>query len=173
MNDAQLLRYSRQIMVPEIDIAGQEALLAAAGDGIDLSVDKGPGAGDVTLSWSGGAAPYDVYRSTDAQTLIGLANYLGQTGGQTWQDTPPVGTISDALVLSPECDGVVLVVQAGGLPREVIQRCKARLDSAKARLLGVLLNKVDIEREKQYYYYYNYYASYYGYGQPGSDGSSS
>lgn len=29
MNDAQLLRYSRQIMLPEIDIAGQEALLAA------------------------------------------------------------------------------------------------------------------------------------------------
>ncbi|MEJ2131728.1 MAG: ThiF family adenylyltransferase, partial [Gammaproteobacteria bacterium] len=29
MNDAELLRYSRQIMLPEIDIAGQEALLAA------------------------------------------------------------------------------------------------------------------------------------------------
>jgi capsular exopolysaccharide synthesis family protein len=88
-------------------------------------------------------------------------------------DTPPVGTISDALVLSPECDGVVMVVQAGGLPREVIQRCKTRLDSAKARILGVVLNKVDIEREKQYYYYYNYYAGYYGYGQPGSDQESS
>ena len=29
MNDEQLLRYSRQIMLPEIDIAGQEALLDA------------------------------------------------------------------------------------------------------------------------------------------------
>jgi molybdopterin-synthase adenylyltransferase len=29
MNDAQLLRYSRQIMLPQIDIAGQEKLLAA------------------------------------------------------------------------------------------------------------------------------------------------
>jgi molybdopterin/thiamine biosynthesis adenylyltransferase len=29
MNDAQLLRYSRQIMLPQLDIEGQEALLAA------------------------------------------------------------------------------------------------------------------------------------------------
>src|SRR6478735_76895 len=29
MNDQQLLRYSRQIMLPEIDIEGQEKLLAA------------------------------------------------------------------------------------------------------------------------------------------------
>ena len=70
-------------------------------------------------------------------------------------------------MLSSEVDGVVLVVHAGGVEREVIQRCKTRLDNSKARVLGVVLNKVDIEREKQYYYYYNYYAGYYGYGQPG------
>ncbi|HEY5718429.1 MAG TPA: ThiF family adenylyltransferase, partial [Motiliproteus sp.] len=29
MNDQQLLRYSRQILLPEVDIAGQERLLAA------------------------------------------------------------------------------------------------------------------------------------------------
>ena len=29
MNDEQLLRYSRQIMLPELDVAGQEKLLAA------------------------------------------------------------------------------------------------------------------------------------------------
>ncbi|MDH5515435.1 MAG: ThiF family adenylyltransferase, partial [Gammaproteobacteria bacterium] len=29
MNDDQLLRYSRQIMLPQVDIAGQETLLAA------------------------------------------------------------------------------------------------------------------------------------------------
>ncbi len=29
MNDAQLLRYSRQIMLPQLDIEGQETLLAA------------------------------------------------------------------------------------------------------------------------------------------------
>jgi capsular exopolysaccharide synthesis family protein len=108
-----------------------------------------------------------------AHKMKSLLAHLRQEYDTVVVDTPPVGTISDALVLSPECDGVVVVVQAGGLPREVVQRCKARLDSANARLLGVVLNKVDIEREKQYYYYYNYYASYYGYGQPGSEESSS
>ena len=88
-------------------------------------------------------------------------------------DSPPIGTISDALVLAGEADGVVLVVHAGRFPREIIQRCKQRLDASKARVLGVVLNKVDIEREKQYYYYYNYYAGYYGYDQPGQPGGRS
>jgi capsular exopolysaccharide synthesis family protein len=77
-------------------------------------------------------------------------------------DTPPVGSVSDALVLSPMVDGVILVVHAGSLPREIVQRVKARLDQAQARILGVVLNKVDIEREQAYYYYYNYSSSYYG-----------
>lgn len=76
-------------------------------------------------------------------------------------DTPPVGSVSDALVLCPKVDGVILVVHAGGLPRDVVQRVKTRLDSAKAKLLGVVLNKVDIEREQPYYYYYNYSSAYY------------
>ena len=29
MNDAELLRYSRQIMLPQVDVAGQEKLLSA------------------------------------------------------------------------------------------------------------------------------------------------
>lgn len=76
-------------------------------------------------------------------------------------DTPPVGSVSDALVLSPSVDGVVLVVHAGGLPREVVQRVKGRLDHSQARVLGVVLNKVDIEREQPYYFYYNYASPYY------------
>jgi capsular exopolysaccharide synthesis family protein len=86
-------------------------------------------------------------------------------------DSAPVGSVSDALVLSPLVDGVVLVVHAGGLPREVVQRVKAKLDQSQARLLGVVLNKVDIEREQPYYYYYNYSSAYYGYPGPGEDGS--
>ena len=34
MEDQQLLRYSRQIMLPDLDIAGQEKLLAALRGGI-------------------------------------------------------------------------------------------------------------------------------------------
>lgn len=79
-------------------------------------------------------------------------------------DTPPIGSVSDALVLSPRVDGVVLVVHAGGLPRDVVKRAKSKLDQANAQILGVVLNKVDIEREQPYYYYYNY-SSYYSHSE--------
>jgi capsular exopolysaccharide synthesis family protein len=98
-----------------------------------------------------------------SQRMRSLVAELGEKFDHVLIDTPPVGSVSDALVLSPMVDGVVLVVHAGGLPREVVQRVKAKLDQAQARLLGVVLNKVDIEREQPYYYYYSYSSPYYGY----------
>ena len=38
-------------------------------DALDLSVTRGPGADEVTLSWAGGVPPYRVYRSTTAPTV--------------------------------------------------------------------------------------------------------
>ena len=65
---------------------------------------------------------------------------------------------------------LVLVVHAGGLPREIVQRVKTKLDQSQARILGVVLNRVDIEREQPYYYYYNYSSPYYG-SPTGVDGN--
>ena len=78
-------------------------------------------------------------------------------------DTPPVASVADALVLAHRVDGVVLVVEGSvrGMPRDVVQRAKNKLDQVKANILGVVLNKVDLEREQPYYYYYNYSAAYY------------
>jgi len=85
-------------------------------------------------------------------------------------DTPPVASVADALVLAHRVDGVVLVVEGSvrGMPRDVVQRAKNKLDQVKANILGVVLNKVDLEREQPYYYYYNYSAAYY----MGGDSSS-
>jgi capsular exopolysaccharide synthesis family protein len=60
-------------------------------------------------------------------------------------------------------DGVILVIHAGGIEKDVVRACKQRLDAVKANILGVVLNKVDIDKEKYYYYYYSYYGNYYYY----------
>jgi capsular exopolysaccharide synthesis family protein len=78
-------------------------------------------------------------------------------------DSPPVSTISDGIVLSSLVDGVILVIHAGGIEKDVVRACKQRLDAVKANILGVVLNKVDIDKEKYYYYYYSYYGNYYYY----------
>jgi capsular exopolysaccharide synthesis family protein len=77
-------------------------------------------------------------------------------------DTPPVLAASDAVALGAQCDGVVLVVRCGSVPHEVVRHAVDQIQAVHARLLGVLLNRLDARRDGQYHDYYRYYRSYYG-----------
>lgn len=76
-------------------------------------------------------------------------------------DSPPVLAASDAVALSAQCDGVILVVRAGSVPQEVVRHAVEQIQAVHARLLGVLLNRLDARRNG-HYDYYRYYRSYYG-----------
>lgn len=69
-------------------------------------------------------------------------------------DTPPIISVTDAAVLSSIVDGVILVVCAGQAERNMVKRAKSLLEKVKARVLGVIINKVQIEKGFEYYYYY-------------------
>jgi len=75
-------------------------------------------------------------------------------------DSPPVITVTDALVLATQVDGVVLVLDFGEVTRDAAKQTKELLEKVKAKILGAVLNKIDMEKEGQYYPYYYYY--YYG-----------
>jgi Mrp family chromosome partitioning ATPase len=66
--------------------------------------------------------------------------------------------VADAPVLSRMSDGVLLVVDSGQTKRERAQRTKEALEQAGARLLGIILNRMDPSRTG-YSYNYKYYAS--------------
>jgi len=72
-------------------------------------------------------------------------------------DSPPVIAVTDALVLATQVDGVVLILNFGEVPRELAKQTKQLLEKVKANILGVVLNKIDMEKEAQYYPYYYYY----------------
>lgn len=55
-------------------------------------------------------------------------------------DTPPVNVVSDAVVLAPKTEGIVMVVQDRVTTHEEFRKSVASLGFAKARLLGVVLN---------------------------------
>jgi protein-tyrosine kinase len=76
-------------------------------------------------------------------------------------DSPPLVSVSDAVALSAFADGVVLVVQTGKVPHEVIRRAAGQLHAVKGRVLGVVMNAVNLKRDGYYYDYYRYYNSYY------------
>ena len=77
-------------------------------------------------------------------------------------DTPPLGSVIDAAVVSKQCDGTVMVIESNSISYRFAQRVKDQLDKAGAKILGVVLNKVDISGKGYYGHYGNYYGKYYG-----------
>lgn len=71
-------------------------------------------------------------------------------------DTPPVSAVTDAAVLSTQADGVVLVLSSGEISRDAALHARTVLHNVNAHILGVVLNKVEAEKEQGYYYYYYY-----------------
>jgi capsular exopolysaccharide synthesis family protein len=76
-------------------------------------------------------------------------------------DTPPLLPASDALLVAPKTDGVLMVVKAGGLRRKLINKAVEQIRMSQANILGVVLNQVDVKREGYYKYYNKYYSGYY------------
>lgn len=86
---------------------------------------------------------------------------LGNQFDQILFDSPPVLGFTDATILSTLVDGVILVVIGGKTPKESLQRAKEMLSQVDARILGVVINRVDIRRS-DYGSYYQSYHYYYG-----------
>jgi capsular exopolysaccharide synthesis family protein len=75
-------------------------------------------------------------------------------------DSPPGIAVGDALVLSVQCDGVLLVLRAQKTPAAAVQRLVESLEAVGARLLGTVLVGADM-RHPDYAEYRHYYKSYY------------
>jgi capsular exopolysaccharide synthesis family protein len=86
---------------------------------------------------------------------------LGERFDHLVLDSPPVLGFADSIILSTAVDGVILVVLGGKTPRETLQRAKEILHQVNAKILGVVINRVDIQRSDYGYYYYRYHY-YYG-----------
>ena len=86
-------------------------------------------------------------------------------------DTPPLGSVADALNIAKHCDGTLLVIRSGEVPRKVVNDSVSLLRRTEVPLLGIVLNRVDTsKRGSNYGYYYRYgYYSNYGYGNGKSD----
>lgn len=76
-------------------------------------------------------------------------------------DSPPTLLVSDALVMSKVVDAVVYVIRSDVTAHQVARTGVNRLLAAKAPIIGVILNKVNMKKASQYY---GAYSSYYAYG---------
>jgi capsular exopolysaccharide synthesis family protein len=80
-------------------------------------------------------------------------------------DSPPVMVFSDGLVLSRLADGVVFVVWGGTTGRDNIKKSVQAIKGVSNRILGIVLNNIDLTSKNSYYYYHPYYNYHYYYGE--------
>jgi capsular exopolysaccharide synthesis family protein len=76
-------------------------------------------------------------------------------------DTPPCLSVTDAVVLSPEVDRVILVARAGKTTKLALRRACDLLLQVNARVMGIVLNALNMRAGEGYYYYSGRYSDHY------------
>ena len=140
----QMMGYSRHPGLADV-LFGQESLEAAL---------TGTGVENLTLLPAGHEAPKpaDLLSSKKMRALIGE---LRQAFDVILFDTPPVGAFSDAMLLSTQCDGTLLVARTGMTDRRAYAHAVETLDDVGGALIGAVLNGFDARKEG-YGYDYGY-----------------
>jgi polysaccharide biosynthesis transport protein len=116
--------------------------------------------------------PAELLGSHEMRTLL---NLWREEFDHIIVDTPPILSVTDAAVLSPEVDRVVLVIRSGRTTREALRHARDVLLQVQARILGVVVNAVDLGSPDLYYYYYRseYSSKYYVSDGPTGSGQGS
>lgn len=89
-------------------------------------------------------------------------------------DTPPVLAVTDAVIVAPYVAGLVFVVGSEMTRRAHAERAIEMIQSGKPNIIGAVLNRVDLNRNKYYYarYYGYHYKNYYGSEAPATDAAA-
>jgi polysaccharide biosynthesis transport protein len=76
-------------------------------------------------------------------------------------DTPPCLSVTDAVLLSPEVDRIILVARAGKTTKIALRRACDLLLQVNARVMGIVLNAFNMHSAEGYYYYGGRYSDHY------------
>ena len=95
-----------------------------------------------------------------------LIEGMKQTFDYVIIDTPPMANLIDSAIVASNCDGAIIVVEQGAVSYRLEQKVKSQLDKTGCRVLGVVLNKVDLS-QNGYYGRYGKYGKYGKYGRYG------
>jgi capsular exopolysaccharide synthesis family protein len=114
-----------------------------------------------------GAIPPNPAELLGSEQMRRLLLVAGESFNYVIIDSPPIASFTDGVVISSIVDGVLLVVHGGKTSRQVVRRTRQMLQEIGAKIIGVVLNKIDV-RSHDYYYHHHY--NYKGYSHETSKG---
>ena len=75
-------------------------------------------------------------------------------------DAPPAWPLADVSVISPLTDWILWICRSGEIPKGMFQHTIQQIQRVQPNIIGVVMNAVDLHRDRYYYYGYpNYYYS--------------
>jgi capsular exopolysaccharide synthesis family protein len=74
-------------------------------------------------------------------------------------DSPPILSVTDAMIISSYVDGIIYVVAYNKTKKEDAKSGLIQLQKNNARVLGAVLANIDVRKNKVYYGYYGKYTS--------------
>ena len=77
-------------------------------------------------------------------------------------DSPPLGSVIDSAVVAGFCDGAILVVAADQIKYSFAQGVKEQFEKSGCKILGAVLNRVEMRKSAYAKYYNGHYGRYYG-----------
>ena len=110
-------------------------------------------------------------RVPNASELLGAENFSKLTSAlkdvfdYVIVDAAPLGQVIDCAVMAPALDGILMVVDTTHNSYKLERRIKQQLEMAGAKILGVVLNRVDMKDRAGYYGKAYGYGYGYGYGE--------
>ena len=111
-----------------------------------------------------GESPQNPSEMLNSSRMALLLQKLATVYDYVVLDLPPVGAVVDAVSVSENIDGMIVVVRENACPRGLLADCMQQLDYAGVRVLGFVMNGAMEGSGKKYQYGSGYgYGSSYGY----------
>jgi capsular exopolysaccharide synthesis family protein len=107
-----------------------------------------------------GPLPPNPAELVGSNQMLKLISTVTSTFNHVIVDSPPVAAFTDGVLIASMVDGVLLVVHSGKSSRKIVARARKLLQDVGARIIGVVLNKVQASGSHSDYYYSGYYQHY-------------
>lgn len=113
----------------------------------------------VDIIFAGPSAP-NPSELLEQEAFGALVHVMRERYDYVFVDTPPVGSMADAAIAARQCDGALFVIECDRVSRRVAMKAIDQITASGCRILGAVLNKVDMKSDR-YYSEYGTYRQYY------------
>ena len=106
-----------------------------------------------------GALPKESSEVLGSDRMKELINSIRQDYNIVIFDSAPILGMTDGVVLATETDVTIMIVKTEGVTRKALKIAVNQLEQVGVKICGVVLNNVNVRRDRYYDYYHRYYYS--------------